>query len=133
MKLLLDTHSFLWALHNPRLLSAPSRKALQSPENSVCVSVVIFWEISLKAALGKLSFSNVTPEDYPALAIQSGWTIHPLTPPLAASIGRLRCNPDHRDPFDRLLIWTAINEDFALVSGDTDFPFYVPQGLKICW
>jgi len=133
VKLLLDTCSFLWALHDPNQLTAPARKALQNPAHTVHVSVVTFWEIGVKAALGKLSISNVTPEDYPALAIQSGWLIHPLTPQLAASIGRLHRNPDHRDPFDRLLIWTAINDDFALVSVDTDFPFYVPQGLKICW
>ena len=47
--------------------------------------------------------------------------------------GRLPRPTDHRDPFDRLLIWTAINEDFTLVSGDDDFPDYVPHGLKICW
>jgi PIN domain nuclease of toxin-antitoxin system len=133
MKLLLDTHSFLWALHNPNQLSAPGRKALQAPANSVHVSVVTFWEISLKAGLGKLSFKGVTPEEYPALAGESGWIIHPLAPGLAASAGRLPRPTDHRDPFDRLLIWTAINDDFALVSGDNAFPDYAPHGLKLCW
>ncbi len=41
--------------------------------------------------------------------------------------------PEHRDPVDRFLIWTAINEGFALVSGGDAFPDYVPHGLKICW
>ena len=51
-----------------------------------------------------------------------------------AAVGRSFQTPtDHRDPFDRLLIWTAINEGFSLVSGDDDFPDYVPHGLKICW
>ncbi len=133
MKLLLDTHSFLWALHAPHLLSASGRTALQAPANSVHVSVVTFWEISLKAGLGKLSSKGVTPHEYPALAGESGWIIHPLAPGLAASAGRLPRPTDHRDPFDRLLIWTAINEGFALVSGDDAFSAYAPHGLKICW
>ncbi len=120
-------------MHEPALLSARARKALQDPTRSVHVSVVTFWEISLKAGLGKLSFEGVAPEDYPALTIKAGWIIHPLAPDLAASAGRVRRNPDHRDPFDRLLIWTAIQEDFAIISGDDEFPAYVPQGLKICW
>ena len=133
MKLLLDTCSFLWALHNPRLLSAPARQALQSPDHTVLVSVVTFWEISLKTGLGKLSFKGVDPEDYPALAVESGWMIHPLSPGLAASAGRLPRLPEHRDPFDRLLIWTAISENFPLVSKDEAFADYVPHGLKLCW
>ena len=133
MKLLLDTCSFLWALHDPAQLSAPARKALQAPAHTVHVSVTTFWEISVKAGLGKLSFDNVAPEYYPVLAIEAGWIIHPLSPALAASASRLLRNPKHRDPFDRLLIWTAINEGFSLVSGDDAFPDYVPHGLKICW
>jgi PIN domain nuclease of toxin-antitoxin system len=89
VKLLLDTHSFLWALHQPSQLSAAARKALQNPAHRVHVHVATFWEISLKAGLGKLRFANVTPEDYPALAVQAGWIVHPLEPTLAASSGRL--------------------------------------------
>jgi PIN domain nuclease of toxin-antitoxin system len=133
VKLLLDTCTFLWALHEPARLSAPARKALRNPLHSVHVSVITFWEISLKAGLGKLSLKGVTPEEYPALAAEAGWTVHPLAPGLAASAGRLCRNREHRDPFDRLLIWTAINEDFALVSGDKFLPDYAPQGLRVCW
>ena len=97
------------------------------------VSVITFWEISLKAGLGKLRFKGVGPEDYPALAIKAGWAIHPLSAGLAASAGRLLARPEHRDPFDRLLIWTAINEDLVLVSSDGALPAYVSGGLNICW
>lgn len=95
--------------------------------------MITFWEISLKAGLGKLSFRGVTPEEYPGLAVEAGWMIHPLAASLAASAGRLRRTPEHRDPFDRLLIWSAINENFVLVSGDEALPDYVSQGLSICW
>ncbi len=133
MKLLLDTCCFLWALHEPALLSASARKALKDPACSVHVSVVTFWEIGLKAGLGKLSFEGVSPEEYPDFATESGWLVHSLLPATASSAGRLPRPTDHRDPFDRLLIWTAINEDFTLVSGDDQFPAYTVHGLKICW
>lgn len=133
MKLLLDTCSCLWALHEPSSLSAQARKTLQEPAHSVHVSVISFWEISLKAALGKLTLKGVTPEDYPKFAVRAGWIVHPLAPEVASATGRLRRNPEHRDPFDRLLIWTAISEGFTLVSADAALPDYVAQGLKICW
>jgi PIN domain nuclease of toxin-antitoxin system len=133
VKLLLDTCSLLWALQDAQSLSAPARRALKNPDNTISVSVVSFWEISLKCGLGKLALHDASPEDIPRFVEEAGWAIHPLTPQHAASAGRLPRNTDHRDPFDRLLIWTAINDDFALVSGDGHFPFYVPHGLKICW
>ena len=133
MKLLLDTCSLIWALQNAEQLSAPARKALQAPQNSVSVSIVSFWEISLKSGLGKLTLHGADPEDFPRFVGEAGWDILPLSQEIAASAGRLQRNPDHRDPFDRLLIWTAINEGFSLVSGDAAFLAYAPHGLKICW
>jgi PIN domain nuclease of toxin-antitoxin system len=133
MKLLLDTCSLLWALQHTARLSAPARRALKHPDNSVSVSVVSFWEISLKSGLGKLTLHGGDPEDIPRFVEEAGWQITPLTASLAASAGRLPRLPEHRDPFDRLLIWTAINEDFTLVSGDEAFPGYAPHGLRICW
>jgi PIN domain nuclease of toxin-antitoxin system len=97
------------------------------------VSVITFWEISLKTGLGKLRFEGVTPEDYPSLAAQSGWVIHPVEASVAASFDQLPPVPEHRDPFDRLLIWTAIREGFTLVTADRTFAGYAPHGLRICW
>lgn len=133
MNLLLDTCSFLWALHEPARLSARARTALQDPACSVHVSVVTFWEISVKAGLGKLRFEGVEPDEFPGLALRAGWSIHPLAPHVAASAWRLRRHPEHRDPFDRLLIWTAINADFVLVSCDHALTGYAPSGLRLCW
>lgn len=133
MKLLLDTCAALWALQADGQLSAPARRALKNRDNSVSVSVVSFWEISLKSGLGKLALHGAEPEDFPRFVVEAGWNILPLSEKIAASSGRLPRVPAHRDPFDRLLIWTAINEGFALVSGDEDFPAYAPHGLKICW
>lgn len=133
MKLLLDTCSFLWAMHEPMKLSQKVRTALLSPSYSVHVSVITFWEISLKFGLGKLELKGVSPEDYPALTAQAGWEVHPFTSHLAASAGRLPHIPSHRDPFDRILIWTAIQDGFTLVSCDSALPGYSEQGLTIYW
>jgi PIN domain nuclease of toxin-antitoxin system len=133
VNLLLDTCSFLWALHEPDRLSPTARAGLQTRAHTVQVSVINFWEIGLKAGLGKLSLDGVSPEDYPRLAEKSGWIIVPLSAKVASSVGRLKPSSGHRDPFDRLLIWTAIHENYALVSGDEAIRSYGPQGLKVCW
>ena len=133
MKLLLDTCSLLWALQDVARLSATARQSLQNPKNEVLVSPVSFWEISLKNGLGKLTLDGARPEDFPGFALAAGWLILPLSPEIAAGCGRLPRVPKHRDPFDRLLVWTAIREELALVSRDGAMRAYVPHGLKICW
>ncbi len=132
MRLLLDTCSLLWALHAPAKLRPVARRALEDSRNSLHVSPVSFWEISLKTSLGKLALDGVSPDDIPRLVAESGWHIAPLQPETAASFHRLPRFPDHKDPFDRLLIWTAIRENFTLVSRDANFPLYAPLGLQIC-
>jgi PIN domain nuclease of toxin-antitoxin system len=87
VRLLLDTCSFLWALQDPRRLSAPARQALERSENEVFVSVVSFWEISLKTALGKLSLRGGAPEDMPRFAEESSFTILSLDAATAATVG----------------------------------------------
>ncbi len=133
MKLLLDTCSLLWALQDTAQLSAPAKRALKNPDNTIFVSVVSFWEISLKSGLGKLTLHGAEPEDFPRFVEEAGWQTTPLSAGIAASAGRLPRLPEHRDPFDRLLIWTAISEDFSLVSRDGAMRAYVSHGLKLCW
>lgn len=55
----------------------------------------------------------------------------PASPEIAAGTGRLRRLPGHRDPFDRLLVWTALEEGFTLVSGDEALPGYPDERLKL--
>lgn len=114
-------------------MSVTARKALQNPTHTVHVNTISFWEISLKAGLGKLRINGVEPEDYPALARESGWLIDPLDVDTAASIAHLPSQSDHRDPFDRMLVWTAIRQDLHLVSQDRKLASYTPAGLRICW
>ena len=102
MKLLLDTHVFLWSLLDTAKLSAAARAALSEPANEVIVSAVNFWEIAIKFALGRLDLRGVLPEELPAEARRAGYTLAPLEAASAASAHRLPQSL-HRDPFDRML------------------------------
>lgn len=133
MNLLLDTCVFLWALQEPARLSPAARRALQDPRHQVAVSVVSFWEISLKHGLGKLTLDGIAPEAFPAAADEAGWEILPLPAEVAASSGRLPRLAEHRDPFDRLLVWQALRSDHTLVSRDGLMRGYIAHGLKLCW
>ena len=132
MKLLLDTCSLLWALQTPEKLGGKARRALQSQENSIYVSPVSFWEISLKFALGKLRIEGASPEDIPEFVAREGWQLLDFQASTVASFHCLPIVPGHKDPFDRLLIWTAIKERLTFVSNDGALSEYEALGLKIC-
>jgi len=133
VKLLLDTCGLLWALHEPKKLSAQARKALMAPENRIYVSAVSFWEISLKASIGKLALERVVPQDFPGMVAAEGWEMLPLQADTAASFHNLPKVETHKDPFDRMLIHIAMDEGYHLVSKDAAFSAYSTAGLKVCW
>ncbi|HQS56943.1 MAG: twitching motility protein PilT [Gallionellales bacterium 35-53-114] len=132
MNYLLDTHTFLWAAFSPNKLSAKAREAIRLAENQVSVSSVSFWEISLKYTLGKIELSNCTPADMPDIATQMGIEIVQLGAQETASFYQLP-KVAHKDPFDRMIIWQAIQQQRILVSKDANFPEYRQFGLKVLW
>lgn len=132
MNLLLDTHVFLWSLFNPDKLSKAAVREIKAPKNDVAVSVVAFWEISLKYALGKLGLTGVKPEELPDFAAQMGLEILPITAAEASSSYNLQ-RLSHKDPFDRMIIWQAIQRKMTLISKDSDFKSYHKFGLKTFW
>lgn len=133
MKLLLDTHALLWSIIEPDRLSPEARSAITDPASQVVVSAVSFWEISIKTALGKLRLEEVTPEQLVDFAQQQGFELLPLDPRLAASFSRLPVAPQHRDPFDRMLVWQAISLGYTLVSRDRKIAEKQTEGLRILW
>lgn len=132
MSYLLDTHVFLWAAFEPKKLSAKAKQAICSSENRVCLSTVSFWEVSLKFALGKIELRNCKPDDMPDIAMQMGIEIVSPTAQETASFYQLP-KVEHKDPFDRMIIWQAIQESLILVSKDASFPAYRELGLKVLW
>jgi len=133
VRLLLDTCCLLWALQDFKRISSSAQQDIKNPRNEVCVSLISFWEISIKASLGKLQILGANPEDFPHLVNEAGWEIVPLDAETVATSGRLPFQSKHRDPFDRLMVWCAIREDFVLVSRDRAMEIYAPNGLRICW
>ena len=132
MNCLLDTHTLLWSLFEPERLGQSGKALLKDPQNTVYVSVVTFWEISLKFSIGKLDLQGVTPDDFPALVRQSGFEILPLAEQDAATFHHLP-RLEHKDPFDRLLIWQAITHKLLFVSQDKACSTYRKHGLKVVW
>ena len=133
MNYLLDTHTLLWALYSPDKLSSRVRSLLEDQENDVQVSAISFWEISLKFGLGKLELPDTNPEELPQVSQDVGFSIVDLSPDLLSSYHRLELLPNHRDPFDRLLVWQAIQGQFCLLSKDKRLPLYQNQGLFCSW
>lgn len=116
----------------PRKLGARARAAITGSGSEVYVSVVSFWEISLKYALGKLNLNRVSPEAMPAVAGSSGFKTLSLEGESAASFHQLR-RTDHKDPFDRMLVWQAIREKMKLVSKEKLPAEYRALGLDQVW
>ena len=130
MNILLDTHVFLWSLFAPEKLSRAAVREIKSSNNDVAVSVVTFWEISLQYALGKLKLTGVKPEELPDFTGQMNIDILPITAAEASSFHKLP-RLSHKDPFDRIIIWQAIQRKMTLISKDRDFETYRKFGLKL--
>jgi PIN domain nuclease of toxin-antitoxin system len=132
MRTLLDTHVVLWALFKPSRISPLARKVIEDSANEVFVSALSFWEISLKYQIGKLELNNCFPDDLPVQIERMGIGSLPLSGALLSSSYRLPRDV-HKDPFDRLLAWQAIQEDVVLVTKDKAFGEYRPAGLETLW
>ena len=129
---LLDTHTFLWAAFSPENLSPAASKEIRLAENQIYLSTISLWEISLKYALGKMTLENCKPDDMPDIALQMHIQLIQPTDKETASFYRLP-RTAHKDPFDRMIIWQAIQQQIALISKDTHFADYEKFGLSVLW
>jgi PIN domain nuclease of toxin-antitoxin system len=128
LKLLLDTHVFLWWLESDARLSRRARDLIADPEVEVFVSVVTVWEIAIKAALGQLEMP-VDLGTFLRRQLQSnGFVTLPITFEHAVAVRDLPRH--HRDPFDRLLVCQSRIEGLALVSADSAIAGY---GADVVW
>ena len=132
MKYLLDTHTLLWVLFKDEELSEKARLAIQNSENEIFISVITFWEISLKYGIGKLELENITPEEIPDKSKEINIETIELTENEASTFFKLP-KIKHKDPFDRLIIWQAINRNITLISKDKAMKAYKDFGLRILW
>ena len=132
MSYLLDTHTFLWAASAPEKLPAKVRKIIEDASNDVFVSKLSFWEIALKFGLGKLDLKGSVPEQLPEAAVKMGFGILDIDADHVSSCHRLP-RENHKDPFDRMLVWQAIQQKLVLVSKDKSLKDYERHGLSLVW
>jgi PIN domain nuclease of toxin-antitoxin system len=133
MNYLLDTHAFIWATLETGKLSDNIQNIIFNRSNDIFVSTVSFWEISLKTRLNKFSFENVDIKYFPQYAMDMDFTIIDLKEEEAITFHKLPLKNNHKDPFDRMLIWQAIIKNMAMISKDELFEQYKTDGLKLTW
>jgi len=130
MNILLDTHTLLWAIGKSSELSKKVIKEIENIDNEILVSAVSLWEIALKTSIGKLklSFPVAKITDY---CKEMEFSLLPLDPLDALNSKDLRFQDNHKDPFDRLLIYQSNGYVFA--SKDNKMKFYKDSGLVVLW
>jgi PIN domain nuclease of toxin-antitoxin system len=129
---LLDTHTLIWVVSEKEKLSSRVNQTLSSANNTFFVSAISFWEIAVKFSTGKLGIKGILPEELPDLSLKTGFQLISLTPDESSSYHKL-IKTTHKDPFDRMLIWQAIQRNFIFITKDDDLDQYKSAGLKTLW
>ena len=128
MNLLLDTHAFLWWVAASREISRKAKSAIGSARNECFVSVASGWEIAIKVSLGKLRIDGALDRFLPEQLAANGFQPLAIDLKHAAHVASLPFH--HRDPFDRLLVAQALEEDLAMVTAD---PVFAKYGVNRVW
>ncbi len=129
LKILLDTQFLIWILFEPDKLKKQEIELLSDYENEVVYSPISLFEISLKYSYGKLEI-RARPGEIPKLLEAAGFEVAYPSLGVFSTVNELT-KEEHRDPFDRLLIWQAISDEFHFLSRDRKMPLYQKHGLKL--
>jgi len=128
MRVLIDTHVFLWWVEGDRALPAKARAALADQDNECLFSLVSVWELAIKAGLGKLKLALPVQRYVVDHVAANGFRMLDIR---MAHVGRVESLiPNHGDPFDRLLIAQALEEKLPVVTAD---PIFRRYGVKRIW
>ncbi|SFV87011.1 hypothetical protein MNB_SUP05-SYMBIONT-4-1095 [hydrothermal vent metagenome] len=130
MKYLIDTHILIWLIKYPKKISKQQIAVLQNPENQIYISNINFWEVALKSSKGKLDLFGFSPSDLPRIATELNLKIVDINAQTMADSYQLLPIKNHKDPFDRLLIWFCIQNNYTFISNDSKLHPYEEQGLK---
>lgn len=128
MRVLLDTHSFLWLVTDDPKLSERAKSVFLDGDNELFCSAVVGFEIAVKFSLGKLDLAE-PPREFMEKRIRHN-ALKPLAVTLEHSYRLAQLPFHHRDPFDRLLVAQALEEDLALLSIDAILSEY---GVRRIW
>jgi PIN domain nuclease of toxin-antitoxin system len=127
MRILLDTHTLLWAINAAPSLSSRARKLIEDGSNEILVSAASAWEIATKVRLGKLPTGEQLINGFEYYLKQLGFDELSISLSHAVRAGSLR--GEHRDPFDRMLIAQAQSENLPIISNDRIFDAYHLQRI----
>jgi PIN domain nuclease of toxin-antitoxin system len=116
MRVLVDTHTLLWAGFEPARLGKRATAILANRSSEVYVSAASAWEIATKVRLGKLPGATQLEREFIESAENAGYMLLSITPAHALRAGRMP--GDHRDPFDRMIAAQALAEDIPVLSID---------------
>ena len=128
MKILLDTHYLLWAFIDTSKISPSVYTKLLADENEVFYSQARLWEIAIKYNMRKLSLKGMKPEEFHEEVENSFLKCRPLKNDELISFYKLPI--EHKDPFDRIMIWQSIKSDYYFLSVDGQVANYKKYGLK---
>jgi PIN domain nuclease of toxin-antitoxin system len=128
LRLLLDTHAFLWFVLDDAKLSLPARQAIESVDNEVLISPASYWEIAIKISLGKYRLSGSFERFWDTGMRRNNITALPIEIRHADRLAAMAFH--HKDPFDRLVIAQALVEELHLMSADQRFDAY---GVSRVW
>jgi PIN domain nuclease of toxin-antitoxin system len=128
VRLLLDTHAFLWWVADAPELSSRARRAISARDHECLLSAASCWEMAVKVSIGKLELEGTVERFVPHHMSVNGFQELPVEIRHAAGVARLPFH--HRDPFDRLLVVQALEEDLTVVSAD---PIFRRYGAKRLW
>lgn len=128
MRLLLDTHIFIWWADQSEKLSRATLSALEDEANELLLSVASVWEMQLKIQLGKLKLSLPLKELVKNQQETNDLMVSPITLTHVLALEALPSH--HKDPFDRLLIAQGIAEGFTIVTADSQFSAYSVKLLQ---
>jgi PIN domain nuclease of toxin-antitoxin system len=128
VKLLLDTHAFLWAITDDPKLSEKARRMFTSNDNELLLSVASVWEILVKVQIGKLPLPKPAADYLRQQLTKNAVVILPIQLRHALRLEQLP--PHHRDPFDRILIAQSLEEELPILTAD---PLMKNYSATIMW
>ncbi len=128
MRLLLDTHAFLWWADDDTALSATARDAIANRRNDCYFSIASCWELAIKSSIGKLRLAQSVDRFVMEQLTENGFKLLPIDFRHVTKVENLPFH--HRDPFDRLLIAQAMVQGTKIVTAD---PVFCDYGVQVIW
>jgi len=128
MNFIVDTHILIWSFTNPEKLKPKIQEILLNNDHTIYYSQFSLWEISIKYCIGKLQFKGGDPEHFFNEVENSFFVCKKIENHELVSFYKLPI--EHKDPFDRAIIWQAIQNDFTFVSLDEHLNLYKKYGLN---